>query len=106
MAAALLVLGAAVAAATIRNDVLAVEEPARPPVRRPVRRRRCAAEVAAGAPRQPGAAGAGRATLVPLHHCALEGPPLCGDPVAPGPARRSRDRRARAARNGPPQRVL
>ena len=92
VAAALLVLAAAVAATTIRNDVLAVEEPAAPagaPVRRcgPV----CPgpAEVAAGAPRQAGAAGAARATLVPLHHCALEGPPLCGDPVAPGPARRT-----------------
>ena len=88
VAAALLVLAAAVSATTIRNDVLAVEEPAAP-AGAPAGAPGAPAEVAAGAPRQPGAAGAGRATLVPLHHCALEGPPLCGDPVAPGPARRT-----------------
>ena len=91
VAAALLVLAAAVSATTIRNDVLAVEEPAAPagaPAGAPGAPG-APAEVAAGAPRQPGAAGAGRATLVPLHHCALEGPPLCGDPVAPGPARQT-----------------
>ena len=90
VAAALLVLAAAVAAATIRNDVLAVEEPAAPagaawhgaPGAPGARR---AAEVAAG-----GAAAARcravprRATQVPLHHCALEGPPLCGDPAGAG----------------------
>ncbi len=87
VAAALLVLAAAVSATTIRNDVLAVEEPAAPAGA--PRAPGAPAEVAAGVPRQPGAAGAGRPTLVPLHHCALEGPPLCGDPVGPGPARRT-----------------
>jgi hypothetical protein len=91
VAAALLVLAAAVAAATIRNDVLAVEEPAAPagaPAGAPGVPG-APAEVAAGVPRRAGAAGAARATQVPLHHCALEGPPLCGDAVAPGPDRRT-----------------
>jgi MFS family permease len=92
VAAALLVLAAAVAAATIRNDVLAVEEPAAPagaPAAPGVPGAPgVPAEVAAGVPGQAVAAGAVRGRQVPLHHCALEGPPLCGDPVAPGPARR------------------
>ena len=100
VAAALLVVGALLAATTIRNDVLAVEEPAGPagaPAGAPGAAGAAGApgtagapaEVAAGVPAQAGAARAARATRVPLHHCAVEGPPLCGDPVAPGPARRT-----------------
>jgi hypothetical protein len=62
VATGLLVAGAAVAAVTIRNDVLASG---------------AGAGTTAGAVRGKGIrAGTGS---VPSHHCDIEGPPLCGD---------------------------
>ena len=92
VAAALLVLAAAVAATTIRNDVLAVEEPAAPAACacRCARCARCACRgrrpgAAAGRCRgcRTGDAGA-RCTTAPwrARRCAV-------DPAAPGPARRT-----------------
>ncbi len=74
VAVGLLVVGAAVAAATIRNDVLAAEPEA---------------GTTAGAPGAEGSKVRGTKEVgipaVPSHHCDIEGPPLCGDP-APQPA--------------------
>ena len=88
LAAGLLVLGAGVAAATIRNDVLAVEEPALPGL--PAGRAGVEVPVGAGETiaREGRAAGAPARCQVPLHHCALEGPPLCGGPVPVDASRR------------------
>ena len=62
------------AAATIRNDVLAAEPEA---------------GTTAGAPGAEGSKVRGTKEVgipaVPSHHCDMEGPPLCGDP-APQPA--------------------
>ena len=119
VAAALLVLAAAVAAATIRNDVLAVEEPAAPagaPGRRagaPVRPARpaCLPRWPPGCrggpvPRVPYGRRRCRCTTAPWRARRCVGTPWRRDP--PGGPDRGRDPPAddRRARNGPPQRVL
>jgi EmrB/QacA subfamily drug resistance transporter len=81
MAVALLVVGAAVAAATIRNDVLSPEP-------RGGTTAATTAEARAGATNR--ALGQDGTDLVPSHHCGIEGPPLCGDraPVPSEPGKR------------------
>jgi hypothetical protein len=87
LAAGLLLLGAAVAAATIRNDVLAAEEPALPGLPAGTAGAGVPVGAAEAVARTGRAAGEPARCQVPRHHCALEGPPLCGDPVPVDAAR-------------------
>jgi EmrB/QacA subfamily drug resistance transporter len=82
VAAGLLVVGAGVAAVTIRNDVLTAGSDAGAP-----------AGTTTGA-RGGKDTGAARRACVPSHHCDIEGPPLCGDP-APEPAGSRQQERGR-----------